>query len=63
MIFSSFSLKKPEHVCGQQLNLIQEILQQKSDEIGFHTLQQQTSPTTNLTQQYKRFFKPLNHSS
>ncbi|CAF3593955.1 unnamed protein product [Rotaria socialis] len=50
--------QKPEHVCGQQLNLIQEILQQSRTN-WVHILQQQqqqqTSSTTNLTQQYNDF--------
>jgi hypothetical protein len=48
-------IQKPEHVCCQQLNLIQEILQQSRTN-WVHILQQQTSPlTTNLTQQYTDF--------
>lgn len=45
--------QKPEHVCCQQLNLIQEILQQSRSN-WVHLLQQQQQ-TTNLTQQYNDF--------
>jgi hypothetical protein len=48
--------QKPEHVCCQQLNLIQEILQQsRTNCVHILQQQQQTSPTTNLTQQYNDF--------
>ncbi|CAF4267712.1 unnamed protein product [Rotaria sp. Silwood2] len=53
--------QKPEHVCCQQLNLIQEILQQSRTN-WVHILQQQqqqasssSTTTTNLTQQYHDF--------
>ena len=46
--------EKPEHVCGQQLTLIQEILQQSRTHWAY-IFQQQTSPSNNLTQQYHDF--------
>ncbi|CAF0871243.1 unnamed protein product [Adineta ricciae] len=48
-------IQKPEHVCCQQLSLIQEILQQSRSNWVHVLQQQQTSPTTCLTQQCNDF--------
>ena len=45
---------RPEHVCCQQLNLINEILQQ-SRAHWVHTFQQLSSPPNQLSQQYSEF--------
>lgn len=47
--------EKPEHVCGQQLTLIQEILQQSRAHWAYLIQQQTPSTTNNLTQQYNDF--------